>query len=61
LKRKGDQSQRKWNKMYVAHMGEIRNVYKLWVGKPGWNRPLGRTRHRWENNIKIILEFDGVD
>jgi len=26
------------------------------VGKPGGKRPLGRPRHRWEDNIKIDLQ-----
>jgi hypothetical protein len=26
------------------------------VGKPEWNRPLGRPRNRWENNIKMYLK-----
>jgi len=26
----------------VAHMGEMRNAYKIMVGKPEGKRPLGR-------------------
>jgi hypothetical protein len=33
-------------------MGEMRNVYNILVGKPEEKRPLGRTRHRWEDNMK---------
>jgi hypothetical protein len=33
----------------------MRNTYKILVGKPGGKRPLGRPRHRWENNIRIGL------
>jgi hypothetical protein len=29
------------------------------VGRPVWKRPLGRLRHRWENNIKINLQDMG--
>jgi hypothetical protein len=36
-------------------MGEKRNVYRLLVGKPEGNRPLGRPRHRWIDNIKMDL------
>jgi hypothetical protein len=36
-------------------MGEKRNAYKLLVGKPEGKRPLGRTRRRWVDNIKIDL------
>jgi hypothetical protein len=36
-------------------MGEKRNVYRLLVGTPERNRPLGRPRRRWIDNIKIDL------
>ena len=29
------------------------------VGKPEGKRPLGRPRHRWENNIKMDLQEVG--
>jgi hypothetical protein len=29
------------------------------VGKPEGERPLGRPRHRWEDNIKIDLQEVG--
>jgi hypothetical protein len=38
---------------HVARMREERGVHKVLVGKPEENRPLGRPRHRWENNIKM--------
>jgi hypothetical protein len=41
--------------LYVARMGEKRNVYRLLVGKPEGKRPLGRPRHRWIDNIKMDL------
>jgi hypothetical protein len=34
-------------------MGEKRNSYRILVGKPEGKRPLGRTRRRWEDNIKM--------
>jgi hypothetical protein len=34
-------------------MGEGRNVYRVLVGKPEGNRPLGRPRRRWLDGIKI--------
>jgi len=37
---------------HVAGMGERRGVHRVLVGKPERKRPLGRPRHRWENNIK---------
>jgi hypothetical protein len=37
-------------------MGEGRGVYRAVVGEPEVKRPLGRTRHRWEDNIKMDLQ-----
>jgi hypothetical protein len=33
--------------------GEKGNACRVLVGKPEGKRPLGRTRRRWEDNIKI--------
>jgi hypothetical protein len=44
----------RWAK-HVARMGEKRSVYRLLVGKPEGKRPLGRSRRRWINNIKMDL------
>ena len=41
---------------HVAHMGEGRGVHRVLVGKPEGKRPLGRPRHRWEDNIKTDLQ-----
>ena len=35
--------------------GEGRCVYRGLVGKPEEQRPLGRTKRRWEDNIKMDL------
>jgi hypothetical protein len=32
-----------------------RNTYRILVGKPEGNRPLGRSRRRWVDNIKVDL------
>jgi len=40
---------------HVARMGEERGAYKVLVGKPVGNRPLGRPRHRWVDNIRMDL------
>jgi hypothetical protein len=40
---------------YVARMGEKRNVYRLLLGKPEGKRPLGSSRRRWIDNIKMDL------
>ena len=39
---------------HVAHMGD-RGSYRVLMGKPDGKRPLGRLRHRWEDNIKVDL------
>jgi hypothetical protein len=36
-------------------MGEGRGVYRILVGRPEGKRPLGRSRRRWEDNIKLDL------
>jgi hypothetical protein len=41
-------------------MGKDRGVYRVLVGKPEGKRPLGRPRHRWEDNIKMGLQEVGV-
>jgi transcription termination factor 2 len=45
---------------HVARMEEKRNVYRLLVGKPEGKSPLGRTRRRWIDNIKMDLLEIGV-
>jgi hypothetical protein len=40
---------------FVALMGEIKNAYRILVGKPEGKRPLGGPRLRWEDNIKTDL------
>jgi hypothetical protein len=45
-------------------MGEGRGMYRVLVGKPRVKRPLGRPRHRWEDNIEMDLQevkFEGMD
>ena len=43
----------------MARMGERRGVYRVLVGKSEGKRPLGRPRHRWEDNIKMDLKEVG--
>ncbi|KAJ4433234.1 hypothetical protein ANN_15492 [Periplaneta americana] len=48
---------------YVARMGGSRNAYRVLVGRPEEERPLGRPRRRWEDNIKMDLRevvYDGA-
>jgi len=44
---------------HVARMGEVRNAYKILVGKPEGTRPLGRPRRIWEDNIRMNLKETG--
>jgi hypothetical protein len=40
-------------------MGESTGVYRVLVGKPKGNRPLERSRHIWEDNIKMDIQEVG--
>jgi hypothetical protein len=45
-------------------MGEWRGAYRISVGKPDGERPLGRPRCRWEEKIKMELRevgWGGID
>ena len=42
-------------------MEQFRNAYRVLVGKPERKRPLGRPRHRWEDNIKKDFREVGCD
>jgi hypothetical protein len=44
---------------HIAHVGEGRGVYRVLVEKPEGKRPLGRPRHRWEDNIEMDLQEVG--
>jgi hypothetical protein len=42
--------------------GEKRNAYWILVGMPEGKRPLGRPRHRWEDNtMKDVLGWGSMD
>jgi hypothetical protein len=43
----------------VARMGEKRNAYGIFVGKPEGNSPLGRPRRMWVDNIKMDFSYKG--
>jgi len=40
---------------HVGSMGEMRNAYRILIGRPREKRPLIRPRRKWENNIKVAL------
>jgi len=46
---------------HVAGIGDSRRVYeyRVLVGKPEGKRQLGRSRRRWEDNIKMDLQEVG--
>ena len=41
--------------------GETRGVYGVLARKPGGKRPLGRSKRRWKNNIKMDLQEVGCE
>jgi hypothetical protein len=48
---------------HLAQMGK-RNAYRVLVGKPEDERPLGRPTHRWSDDIKMdrkAIGWDGID
>ena len=48
----------KWAE-HVARMGEERGVYRVLVGKLEGKRPLGRSKRRWVDNIRMDLNEMG--
>jgi len=41
---------------HVAWMEERKGAYRVLVRKPDGKKPLGRPRHRVEDNIKVELQ-----
>jgi hypothetical protein len=44
----------RWAGHLACMKGKI-NAYKILVRKPVEKRPLGRSKHRWEENIKNVF------
>ena len=44
---------------HVARTGGGKAFIGFWLGKPEVKRPLGRPRHKWEDNIKVDLQEVG--
>ena len=44
-----------------ARMEEGRSAFKMLIGNSARKRPLGRPRHRWEDNIRMDLKEMGID
>ena len=40
----------------VKRMEKRGGEYGLWVGRPEGKRPLGITKRRWENDVKVDLK-----
>jgi hypothetical protein len=48
----------RWDE-YAAWVVRGRGVYRFLVGKSEGKRPMGRSRCRWEDNIKMYLQEVG--
>jgi len=46
---------------HVERVGEMGNAYHILLAKPEGKRPLGRTRCRWEDNIRMGLREIGCE
>jgi hypothetical protein len=40
----------------VERVGDRRFEYRVWVGRPDGKRPLGKSRPRWDDNVKMNLQ-----
>jgi len=43
----------------MVSMGDKGGAYRILMRKPKRQRPPGRSRHRWEDNIKMDLQDVG--
>ena len=41
---------------HIARMEEGRSAFKISTGTPTGMRPLGKPRHRWEDNVRMVLK-----
>jgi hypothetical protein len=46
---------------HVARMGEGRSAFTILTDKPTGKRPLGRSRLRWEDNIRMGFKEIGIN
>jgi len=44
---------------HVAHVRDRKGMCRVLVRKPERKRPLERLRHRWEDNIEMVLQEVG--
>ena len=45
----------------VGRIEEGRSAFKILTGTPAGKRPLGRPRHRWEDNIRVNFKEIGIN
>ena len=48
----------------MKRMVDTRSLYRVLVAKPDGKRPLGKSRHRWEDDMKVDLQelgLEGID
>ena len=45
----------------MARMEGGKSAFKILMGTPSGKRPLGRPRHRWEDNIRMNVEEIGIN
>jgi len=48
----------RWARL-VARMGQMRKAYAVFIGKPEGRIPLGRSKRRWEDNIRMDIREMG--
>ena len=46
---------------HVARMEEGRSAFKILTDKSTGKRPLGRSRRRWEENIRMDFQEIGIN
>ena len=46
---------------HVARMEEGRSAFIILTGTPAGKRPVGTSRHRWEDNIRMDLKEVGIN
>ena len=46
---------------YIARIEEDRSTFKILTGTPAGKKPLGRPKHRWEDNIRMDLKEIGIN
>ena len=46
---------------HVAIMEDGKSAFKILTGLPTGKRPLGRPRRKWKDNIRMDLEWIGIN